>query len=212
MEHSFLSPPPHCPPHLPPPHPPQISLEFASYPASHPATAGRAPPGRPHCAVRASLSELRLVFLYRFLQENLQVGIPPSLRMLCQLMHVCIGIYKNCMQQPAINCFPLVLSPRPTTGAGSGVQVIPPGFFQMPFLFLAPAAVSPHPGGCEAERSRALDPQSAAASQLPILLPGLLTPCLHPPPPSPPVDWRSTSALCWPCARPPWSSRRRRPS
>eukprot|EP00887_Chlorella_sp_A99_P001951 scaffold18.g1951.t1 len=48
-----------------------ISVEFVSYPPSHD-SGGRAPPGRPHSAVRARLCELQLVFLYRFLQEVLQ--------------------------------------------------------------------------------------------------------------------------------------------
>lgn len=47
-----------------------ISIDFASHlPLDQP---GRAPAGVPHYSLRAKLSELHLVFLYRFLQENLQ--------------------------------------------------------------------------------------------------------------------------------------------
>ena len=63
----------------PPPLHQQISVEYTSYPPSHD-SGGRAPPGRAHSAVFAQLSELRLVFLYRFLQEVLQAsGAEPGL-------------------------------------------------------------------------------------------------------------------------------------
>lgn len=47
-----------------------VSLNFASHPASH--AHPRVPPGFAFYTLQAKLSELQLVFLYRFLQENLQ--------------------------------------------------------------------------------------------------------------------------------------------
>ena len=47
-----------------------VSLNFASHPPSH--TDPRIPPGFSFYTLQAKLSELQLVFLYRFLQENLQ--------------------------------------------------------------------------------------------------------------------------------------------